>query len=525
MMLAMLLISRIMSESEPRVLEGRVDSSPQGYSEKGIQMPDVEEPTHLPPSHEGTSTRPKRRRVSIKRTILTLKKRTSTDSDDSEEYSEDDEHNRAASTPRSRKRKVSSLLTLEKCRLSPSIVPSTKDEKSHDLCIERQRSPAVLKEENKEGKDPRKTLIQSSGTWEREKTEMSFDAKKQPLLKLKNIAGASRPPMWFATMFPYLLCVTSPKTLWDPAFYIGLLYVSAPFNLYLCGLNDVRDWDVDHLSKKRASAWRQNLTQPQLDKLRRVILLLQLPFLLWMLASFPTTEVVLFWIDASVQISLYNGFFGLPTTSRIPFVDLPMNVWAWHLPVHFYAVINGAWLPLRFCIFWALQLCAGQILAAVHDIHNDGKCGKFTTATYLGKKRSIVTASVVWMLQSLWSLSMLEVPPMVGAVHFTFGILMASGCGHIKYAYPFGFMLDSYVLWNTMPQSLPVARILIGTFLVVNIVSGLPSPSVWLAKRIHPTVMKRDKVLNRSRSPAIKVSRRPRSSPPTNNDTEGILVP
>ena len=54
------------------------------------------------------------------------------------------------------------------------------------------------------------------------------------------------------------------------------------------------------------------------------------------------------------------------------------------------------------CVFWALQLSAGQVLAAVHDIHNDKACGKFTTATFLGKKWAILCASIFWLLQSAW---------------------------------------------------------------------------------------------------------------------------
>ena len=442
---AMVLISRILGENEPGRFESKEVPNPITDCKTSAPVLESKTLTAHPPIRAGESVFPKRRRVSMKRGIRAMKIATSTDSDDSEEYSEEDE-NRAMSTPRSRKRKVSHLLKMEEYKLPSRVMLSNEKGMSpsimfRDVFSVEQKSSPTLSEGKGEEKEPEKTIVQPSDAPNSENNLTSTQGK--PLLKLKNIVGASRPPMWFATMFPYLLCVSSTQTLLDPMFYIGLLYVSAPFNLYLCGLNDVRDWDVDHLSKKRASAWRQNLTRPQLDKLRRVILLLQLPFLFWMLVSFPTTEVVLFWIDASVQISLYNGFFGLPTTSRIPFVDLPMNVWAWHLPVHFYAVVNGEWLPLRFCVFWALQLCAGQILAAVHDIHNDAKCGKFTTATYLGKKKSIVTASVVWMLQSLWSLSMLGVHPVIGAVHFAFGLMMAKGSGHIKYAYPFGFMLDS----------------------------------------------------------------------------------
>ena len=130
-------------------------------------------------------------------------------------------------------------------------------------------------------------------------------------LTLKNVIGASRPPMWFATAFPYMLSATDASVLSSPDFYVGLAYVTLPLNLFLCGLNDVMDWDVDHLSKKRASAWRQNLTRVQLEKLRRIIWIMQAPFFLWSV-SLPhgdgiASSSLLWWLNASFQIALYNG--------------------------------------------------------------------------------------------------------------------------------------------------------------------------------------------------------------------------
>ena len=139
-------------------------------------------------------------------------------------------------------------------------------------------------------------------------------------LTLKNVIGASRPPMWFATAFPYMMSATDKVLFSSPDFYIGLVYVTLPLNLFLCGMNDVMDWDVDHLSKKRSSAWRQNLTKVQLEKLRRIILIIQAPFFLWSIST-PglvsqgtggiMSSPLLWWLNASFQIALYNGTFPL----------------------------------------------------------------------------------------------------------------------------------------------------------------------------------------------------------------------
>ena len=224
--------------------------------------------------------------------------------------------------------------------------------------------------------------VMSEKELEEENTNANTETKTETknvstTLSLKNVIGASRPPMWFATAFPYMLSATDVSMFSSPDFYVGLVYVTLPLNLFLCGLNDVMDWDVDHLSKKRASAWRQNLTKVQLEKLRRITWMIQVPFFLWSIsigdlqAGFRSSSC-LWWLNASFQIALYNGgssalsllcfwnqspaqilflqhtchtvqkgCFGLPHTSRIPIIDIPMNVWAWHLPVHFAFCVNG----------------------------------------------------------------------------------------------------------------------------------------------------------------------------------------
>lgn len=165
-----------------------------------------------------------------------------------------------------------------------------------------------------------------------------------------DIIGASRPPLWFASAFAYCLSVSNEAAFRDPGFWCGLLYFTFPFNLLLCGLNDVADWDVDHLNPKRNSAWRRCLEHGQLKSLAFWSIFIQLPFFSWALICCQQGpwHVALWIASAFTQISLYNGFLGLPQTSRISCADLPMNIWAWLLPTHF------AWIMsphVKVCIF------------------------------------------------------------------------------------------------------------------------------------------------------------------------------
>lgn len=90
------------------------------------------------------------------------------------------------------------------------------------------------------------------------------------------------------------------------------------------------------------SAWRRVLNQDQLKLLWKIALVVQIPFFVFgfFYSRHGPGAVVLWWCNTALQVSLYNGFFGFPQLSRVPLVDLPMNVWAWLLPLHFSWLFN-----------------------------------------------------------------------------------------------------------------------------------------------------------------------------------------
>ena len=71
-------------------------------------------------------------------------------------------------------------------------------------------------------------------------------------------------------------------------------------------------------------------------------------------------------------------------------------------------------------------------------------------------------------------------------IHAAAGIGMAAGTLHIKYAYPLGFLTDIYVLAALiLPPAMVAARVAVAVVCVANVVSGLPSPSLLLAKMLQ----------------------------------------
>ena len=55
----------------------------------------------------------------------------------------------------------------------------------------------------------------------------------------------SRPKMYVASITTFLFAFDSAPRLDSLVFWLGLIYVSFPFNLFLMGWNDIEDYDID----------------------------------------------------------------------------------------------------------------------------------------------------------------------------------------------------------------------------------------------------------------------------------------
>ena len=63
----------------------------------------------------------------------------------------------------------------------------------------------------------------------------------------------SRPKMYVASITTYLFAFESAPTLDSWVFWLGLIYVTFPFNLFLMGWNDIEDYDVDVRNPRKVS--------------------------------------------------------------------------------------------------------------------------------------------------------------------------------------------------------------------------------------------------------------------------------
>lgn len=99
---------------------------------------------------------------------------------------------------------------------------------------------------------------------------------KQLLFYLK----VSRPGLWFATLWLYLLPTSQMSTIvstWE--FWYGLFYVCFPLNFLVYGWNDIVDYETDALNPRKDSFWfGARGTKKDLDVLWQAIAISQLLF-------------------------------------------------------------------------------------------------------------------------------------------------------------------------------------------------------------------------------------------------------
>ncbi|MFT5679371.1 MAG: 4-hydroxybenzoate polyprenyltransferase [Myxococcota bacterium] len=271
---------------------------------------------------------------------------------------------------------------------------------------------------------------------------------------------ASRPGLWFPTLWLYGLPLGGQNLLDSPAFWAGLLFVSFPLNLLTYGWNDLVDVETD-ANNPRKDSWLFGArgTPEQLSRLP------------WAMAAFtvlgfaPVVALgglaMLPLLAAIVGvIALYNlperGLRGRPPLELLCqagyLLVIPMSAW-----------LNAAPLPawptwLYLCLFCVQS----QLIGEVMDIDPDRESGRKTTATVLGTQRTklLIIATVaaeVALLVGVYSdlifagmLSLflvwllLDVTVLFGSRRYTLNQMKLFGVGSNLVA--FGSMI--YVWWS-----------------------------------------------------------------------------
>ena len=196
----------------------------------------------------------------------------------------------------------------------------------------------------------------------------------------------SRPGLWFATIWLYLLPTSQMDIVSNPSFWFGLFYVTFPLNFLVYGWNDIVDQETDAVNPRKDTFWfGARGSEAELKQLPKVIAVVQLIFMvpLVYLEGFPM--LILF-----AGLVLINWLYNLKKNglrSRPP-LELLCQI-GYLLVAPFSILVNDtANLPTLTFVYLFLFAVQSHLIGEVMDIEPDRKSGRRTTATILGMKKT-----------------------------------------------------------------------------------------------------------------------------------------
>ncbi len=227
--------------------------------------------------------------------------------------------------------------------------------------------------------------------------------RPSPTARVRYLLKLSRPRFWFYLAGPVVVGVvyaaTSVPELFTPAAVALFVYFLLPANVYLYGINDVFDADVDAENPKKDDR------EVRFEGQRFVVVTVVVSALLALLLVPLVDPVAWPWL---------LGFFLLGTEysapplrfKTTPFLDSLSNG-LYILPgAAAYAAVSGTQPPVAAVVGAWLWTMGMHTFSAIPDIDPDREAGIRTTATYLGEGRTYVYCAGCWLLAAVafWSL-------------------------------------------------------------------------------------------------------------------------
>ncbi len=193
---------------------------------------------------------------------------------------------------------------------------------------------------------------------------------------------ASRPGLWFPTIWLYMLPLGTQEFWQSWLFWAGLFYICFPLNFLIYGWNDIVDYETDQLNPRKGSfLFGAQGSKEELSRLPFAIAVVQLlscPFFIvmegwWMLGLFAVLALILI---------AYN--YPERGLRSMPGLDLAAQ-FGYLLVVPFSIMVNDvAQLPAVTYFYLFLFAIQSQLIGEVMDIEPDSAVGRTTTATALG---------------------------------------------------------------------------------------------------------------------------------------------
>lgn len=216
--------------------------------------------------------------------------------------------------------------------------------------------------------------------------------------RLRYLFALSRPRFWLYLAGPVIVGVafgaTTVSELFETRNLLLAAYFLVPANLFLYGVNDVFDADIDAENPKkndREARWAGD----------RIVLSVVLASGALGLGLFAITPSVAWpWLAGFFLLSI--GYSAPPVRFKTtPFLDSISNG-LYVLPgLAAYATVAGAWPPTAAVVGAWLWTMGMHTFSAIPDIGPDRAAGIRTTATVLGETKTYGYCAIVWLLSAV----------------------------------------------------------------------------------------------------------------------------
>lgn len=208
----------------------------------------------------------------------------------------------------------------------------------------------------------------------------------------------SRPGLWFATLWLYLMPTSGQDILGSMNFWIGFFYCTFPLNFMIYGWNDIADYEIDRLNPRKDSFWfGARGTKAQLARLWKPIFVVQalcVPVLVWIVGW----KMLILYIGLLFVNYIYNHpRYGL--SNRPPF-EIVCQI-GYLLVVPFSVWLNNIdplpWATYAYLLLFAFQ---SHLIGEVMDIQPDMQAGRRTTATVIGMRNTKLLIILIVMTEA-----------------------------------------------------------------------------------------------------------------------------
>lgn len=220
------------------------------------------------------------------------------------------------------------------------------------------------------------------------------------LQSIKYIFRMSRPLFWFYLAGPVIVGTSygasSVSEFFTPATILCFLYFLIPANIYLYGVNDLFDKEIDKLNPKKSEEGQEEIYRDSL-LVRSFIVLsgissiglysvlshdAMIPVFLFVALGFSYSAKGIRLKTKPLLDSVSNGMYILPglaiymtLSGSLPSVSIILGAWIWSMSMHTFS--------------------------AIPDIDSDREGGIRTTATYLGKENTLLYCGILWLISSI----------------------------------------------------------------------------------------------------------------------------